>query len=457
MAAIRLQHFGLPLNVEKSKPFLKFESEYKPPVFSNRLIQKIEGVRFMKQTPIVWFARFILAILIVGCNNDEQNSGSQPVINSITPAQVSIGQRNVDGQILGSNLNGVTSVTLGDGISVASFNAVSASEIRVNFTVSDTAAAGARTITVNTSAGSVTSTTAFSVSTNRAPRARFTVNPPSGSQATVFTFDASISIDPATVSAAKVVGFQWNYGDGKTGTGKKSTHKFGALGKHTVTLTVTDGEATDFATREVEVKRNASPVPRFSILPGNGSTLTLFRFDGSRSVDIDGRIVDYRWDFGDGKRAKGEDVEHTYNKAGDYDVELAVVDNRGEIGRTEKEVKVEKAQGRVCNPRSPSGFIAYPATVEGWEGSTRTLTVRFQGNPGCSAYWRCGDVRKGGLRGWGQLFPEKWAGVMCSFIDLGDGRARIRLVLGNYSPSIGDKVYTWPQTDCTTRVCGGIR
>lgn len=408
----------------------------------------------MKQTPIVWFALFILAILIVGCNNDEQNSGSQSVINSITPAQVSIGERNVAGQILGSNLNGVTSVTLGDGISVASFQAVSASEIRITFTVSDNAAPGPRTITINTSAGSVTSTTVFSVSTNKAPRARFTVDPPAGSKATLFTFDASISIDPATVSAARVVGFQWNFGDGKTGTGRTSTHRFGALGKYTVTLTVTDGTATDVATREIEIKRNAPPEARFSILPKDGSTLTNFHLDGSRSRDIDGRVVKHLWDYGDGKKGQGEDAFHSYAKAGNYEVELTVVDNRGEKGRTSKEVEVKKSQGRVCNPRSPSGFIAYRATVEGWEGSTRTVTVRFEGNPSCSAYWRCGDVRLGGLRGWGPLFPEKWLGVMCSFIDLGDGRARIKLVLGNYSPSIGDKVYTWPQTDCTTRVCG---
>lgn len=406
----------------------------------------------MKQTPFLWFALLISAILMVGCSDDEQN-GNQPVINSITPPQVSIGQRSVDGQILGSNLNGVTSVTLGDGISVASFQGVSAAEIRVNFTVSDTAVAGARTITVNTSAGTVTSTTAFSVSSNRAPRARFTVTPPSGSQATVFTFDASNSIDPATVSAARVVGFNWNFGDGRTATGKKVTHKFGAIKKHTVTLTVTDGAATDSATREVDVKRNAPPVARFSVLPGDGSTLTLFHFDGSRSNDIDGRITDFRWDFGDGKRGNGEDVFHTYARQGKYDVELTVLDNRGERGQLAKEVQVEKSKGERCNSR---GGLGPPGRFTVISISGNTIIGRFEsGNP-CQFFYRCGDVRKGGLRGWGVFLPERWAGVMCEFIDLGNGTAQIRTVLGNYRPVVGDKLYAWPQLDCTTRVCGGL-
>jgi PKD repeat protein len=248
------------------------------------------------------------------------------------------------------------------------------------------------------------------------------------------------------------VGYGWNFGDGASENGKKVKHKFTTVGNFTVTLTVTDGEATDSNSRELQIKNNAPPVAKFSILPGKGSTLTQFHFDGSRSEDIDGRINEYRWDLGDGKKERGEDVFHTYSKKGDYDVTLTVIDNRGERGSLEKTVAVEKSEGQKCNSRGglgPAGRFTVISTP-----NANTLIGRFEGGSPCSFYYRCGDVRKGGLRGWGVFLPEKWIGVMCEFIDLGNGTAQIKTVLGNYNPVVGDKLYTWPQLDCTTRVCG---
>jgi PKD repeat protein len=370
----------------------------------------------------------------------------------MTPAQVSIGQRSVEGHILGSNLTSVTNVSLGDGISVASFQSISANDLQVNFTVADNAAPGTRTIVVNTSTGSASSSAVFSVSTNRAPRARFTVSPAIGSLATVFTFDASNSIDPSSVSAARVIGFAWNFGDGATANGKTSKHKFRTIGRHTVSLTITDGAATDVTTREIEVEKNPPPEAHFSVSPDKGSTVTTFHFDASRSKATVGRIVEYRWNFGDGKRGKGEDTFHTYAKQGEYDVELAVEDNRGKVGRLEKQVEVEKSKGRVCNSRGGLGPAGRFTVISRPSGNT--LIGRFESGEPCQFYYRCGDVRKGGLRGWGVFLPEKWVGVMCEFIDLGNGTAQIKTVLGNYTPAVGDKLYAWPQLDCTTRVCG---
>lgn len=52
-------------------------------------------------------------------------------------------------------------------------------------------------------------------------------------------------------------------------------------------------------------------------------------FDGSSSRDIDGTIVDYVWDFGDGSTGSGEMTSHTYATPGIYDVNLMITDNDG--------------------------------------------------------------------------------------------------------------------------------
>ena len=52
-------------------------------------------------------------------------------------------------------------------------------------------------------------------------------------------------------------------------------------------------------------------------------------FNGSRSYDpdTDGRIIAYRWNFGDGTNGTGEITTHSYTATGTYNVTLLVTDN----------------------------------------------------------------------------------------------------------------------------------
>jgi PKD repeat protein len=52
-------------------------------------------------------------------------------------------------------------------------------------------------------------------------------------------------------------------------------------------------------------------------------------FNGSSSYDLDGEIVTYEWDFGDGIKGYGEIAYHKYCEVGTYDVKLIVIDDDG--------------------------------------------------------------------------------------------------------------------------------
>ena len=54
-------------------------------------------------------------------------------------------------------------------------------------------------------------------------------------------------------------------------------------------------------------------------------------FDGSKSFDIDGTIIKWYWDFGDGTDGNGRITTHTYSNPGTYYVTLTVTDNRNAI------------------------------------------------------------------------------------------------------------------------------
>lgn len=72
-------------------------------------------------------------------------------------------------------------------------------------------------------------------------------------------------------------------------------------------------------------------------------------FDGSTSSDLDGTIVSYAWDFGDGYSASGAIVSHTYSAAGSYTVSLTVIDDDGATGTDTANVTI--------NPASTSGTL----------------------------------------------------------------------------------------------------
>ena len=54
-------------------------------------------------------------------------------------------------------------------------------------------------------------------------------------------------------------------------------------------------------------------------------------FDASSSFDLDGAIVEYLWDFGDGEFGDGINVSHIYKNPGEYIIQLTVQDNDGNI------------------------------------------------------------------------------------------------------------------------------
>ena len=67
-------------------------------------------------------------------------------------------------------------------------------------------------------------------------------------------------------------------------------------------------------------------------------------FNGSLSSDSDGYIVKWEWDFGDGKTATGEKVNHRYTWTGTssrtFNVVLKVTDNKGGQNATQQPVTI---------------------------------------------------------------------------------------------------------------------
>lgn len=71
-----------------------------------------------------------------------------------------------------------------------------------------------------------------------------------------------------------------------------------------------------------------SPVAEISV-PVDVSADDAIVFDASSSFDLDGAIVSYYWNFGDGTNGSGITPSHVYDNPGEYIVTLTVTDNNG--------------------------------------------------------------------------------------------------------------------------------
>jgi PKD repeat protein len=153
------------------------------------------------------------------------------------------------------------------------------------------------------------------------------------------TFDASGSKDPD----GDTLSYSWDFGDGQTGEGKVITHTYQKGGSYVATLTVTDNTDTKcnkaVATRSITLNR--APIAK----AGTDFKICLSEkanFDASKSIDNDGDLLTYSWDFGDGEKAEGKTVSHKYEKGGVYQVKLMVDDGtKTECSSTSDKILVD--------------------------------------------------------------------------------------------------------------------
>lgn len=154
-----------------------------------------------------------------------------------------------------------------------------------------------------------------------------------------FSFNASSSSD----MDGTVVSAGWDFGDENTTDGWEVHHSYRWPGEYVVRMTVTDDDGDSASvTRRVSVL-NRPPVASLAWDEGRvwkGRTTTL---NATASNDVDGRIRQYEWDFGDGSEGQVTTsplVNHVFEAAGQVTVTLSIVDDLGAGNSTQVVVTV---------------------------------------------------------------------------------------------------------------------
>jgi PKD repeat protein len=138
-----------------------------------------------------------------------------------------------------------------------------------------------------------------------------------------------------------IVAYNWNFGDGTTGSGQSVSHAFAANGVYTVLLTITDDQGhTATGTQTITVgsgsgsssgtiQANFTASPPTPSGPTGSDVLVLL--DGSSSTPSSGAtIVSYVWTFQSGSPATGQQTSRTFKAGAKYSITLTVVDSNGQ-------------------------------------------------------------------------------------------------------------------------------
>jgi PKD repeat protein len=133
----------------------------------------------------------------------------------------------------------------------------------------------------------------------------------------------------STDSDGTIVGYAWDFGDSTSSTSASPSHLYSHAGTFPVTLTVTDNRGGTNTFGDSVTIVNVVPTASFTSTVNN-----LTANFTSTSTDVDGTIVTYDWDFGDGPHGSGATTSHVYPTGGTYPVTLTVTDNDGDVTST---------------------------------------------------------------------------------------------------------------------------
>jgi PKD repeat protein len=221
---------------------------------------------------------------------------------------------------------------------------------------------------------------------NAPPVAAAAANRTSGIAPEAVTFSSTGSFD-----SDGTITYLWDFGDGATSTEANPTHTYTADGEFTPTLTVTDddGATATASTATITIAANQLPVAVANGTPdkANLKAPLVVDFSSAGTIDPDGTIVSYSWDFGDGTPASTQaNPTHTYSAQGVFDVVLTVTDDKGGVDTASATVTV--------NPNNVAPAVAITATPAfGKSPNTVTFTSTISDSDGsvASIVWDFGD------------------------------------------------------------------
>jgi len=231
-----------------------------------------------------------------------------------------------------------------------------------------------------------------------APVVRFSANVTSGSIPLAVKFSDN-SIGSLTL-------WNWSFGDGDFSTVQNPVHTYTANGTFTVRLNVTGAGGTNSTSATNLIHTGHRPVVSFTWTPAEPETGQNVAFDSAGSIDPDGTITGYQWNFGDGTGSTAAAISHTFTEPRVYNVTLTATDNDGFANSTIGQVTVFAT--RITTTMEMNGtssetvggvqsLVINTTTVEDGGGNVTAVSDTTVVLNNASSFWQTVEIRAGNV------------------------------------------------------------
>ena len=292
-------------------------------------------------------ACLLLVALVSGCTGRYESDFPVVVVNRTANPIAALANGNEIGQVAPGQSGSFTLALKESNANVFSNGTPPTPQADVTFTARDTrtnALSSEKPMTISANSPTYVSFAAEDFPSTGPTVSRFTFSPTNPT----INQDVSFNGSSSTVNNGT---FNWDFGDGQTGTGVTTTHRYTRGGTFTVTLTVTsDSRATSTSSRTITVSTTLPPTTaNFNFSPTSPSINQDVTFTATATAapgpgfpggggQVQGAI--YNWDFGDGSTGTGTSTTHRFTRAGTFGVTLRVTNDAGLTATTTRQVTV---------------------------------------------------------------------------------------------------------------------
>ncbi len=186
-------------------------------------------------------------------------------------------------------------------------------------------------------------------------------------------FDASKTIDLNN----DIVDYAWDFNNDGTPDkfGESATNIFPDKGTYTVSLTVTDSQDNQIKSQVIVEVTAPGLQAKINVTPITGVVPLTVKFDASASTYLDGQIISYTWDFGDGtpKRQDAAKISYKYQKVGTYLATVTATGNDGKKATDKQTITVQNIPVKACFTANRKEAVAPADIVFNANCSTGTI------------------------------------------------------------------------------------
>jgi PKD repeat protein len=248
------------------------------------------------------------------------------------------------------------------------------------------------------------------------PIAKFQSKPENPTKDLNASFDASSSFD----CDGNITSYLWDFGDGMQGEGMAVQHSYSQSGPMMVSLTVTDEDGLKSINSSI-IQVNQPPAARFTFEPDQPMVNEQIRFDAGASIDVDGQIINYSWQFGNEGMHWGAGKDYAlfaFTESGTFDVALTLVDDHG--AKSTITIPINVSGARIANAKegdSVSQFFDLMGEYTLYDPNKLIwVFVKQEGQDG-------------------KIFPQTLDSCNPHNASMKDGRWETRIVLGGSPPT----------------------